>query len=152
MAQSLGEMFDIHFFDRFGEVTVRKPEGGIPVRGAAGFTLIELLVVVAIIGILSAIAIPQFLIYRQTAHDARAKSDLRNGANSEEAYFLVNGDYLSCSDAACEAALPDFRRSDGVSITMTASNGAQPTFIGEATAAGGSTTFHYDSAAGGMTN
>jgi type IV pilus assembly protein PilA len=56
-------------------------------RNEAGFTLIELLVVVAIIGILAAIAIPQFAAYRKRGYEAAIKSDLRNAATAQEAYF-----------------------------------------------------------------
>lgn len=50
-----------------------------------GFTLIELLIVVAIIGILAAIAIPQFNAYRQRGYNSAAVSDLRNMKTAQEA-------------------------------------------------------------------
>jgi type IV pilus assembly protein PilA len=56
------------------------------IKRSKGFTLIELLIVVAIIGILAAIAIPQFNSYRQKGYNAAATSDLRNIRTTLEAY------------------------------------------------------------------
>ncbi len=58
------------------------------IRGRKAFTLIELLIVVAIIGILAAIAIPNFLEAQVRAKVARVKSDLRNIATAEEVYYV----------------------------------------------------------------
>jgi type IV pilus assembly protein PilA len=52
-----------------------------------GFTLIELLIVVAIIGILAAIAIPQFSSYRQKAFNSAAQSDLKTVRTSLEGFY-----------------------------------------------------------------
>lgn len=60
-----------------------------------GFTLIELLTVVAIIGILAAIAIPQFASYRRSAFNTSAQSDLRNVKAHLEGYFVENDKYPS---------------------------------------------------------
>ncbi|MBN1900222.1 prepilin-type N-terminal cleavage/methylation domain-containing protein [Candidatus Sumerlaeota bacterium] len=58
-----------------------------------GFTLIELLIVVAIIAILAAIAVPNFLEAQIRSKASRAKNDLRALENAIECYILDNNNY-----------------------------------------------------------
>jgi type IV pilus assembly protein PilE len=59
----------------------------------SGFTLIELLIVIAIIGILSSLAIPGYAHYRKKSYNAAAQSDLRNVKSVLEVYFADHQHY-----------------------------------------------------------
>lgn len=83
-----------------------------------GFTLIELLIVVVIIGILAAIAVPKFQATKGKANAAALRSDLRNLASAQEAYFYENLVY------AVDTAQLTYRASRGVQLTIVEGTGS----------------------------
>ena len=61
-----------------------------------GFTLVELMIVVAIIGVLSAVAVPNFQKYQAKAKTSEAKVQLAAAYTSEQAFFGDFGIYATC--------------------------------------------------------
>jgi len=116
-------------------------------RAEQGFTLIELLVVIAIIGILAAIAIPQFAAYRRRAYESDVKANLKNAATAQEAYFVDNDAYLSGAMSGNNP--PGFNMS--TQVTMTAATGTG-TFILTGTHANCAGSWTYDSSSGAITD
>ena len=112
-------------------------------RAEKGFTLIELLVVIAIIGILAAIAIPQFAAYRRRAFVSAAQTDLRNAATAQEAYFVDFNTYFA---GAITTNLVGYNRTAEITLTST---GGAATFILMATHDNcASVNWTYDSSSG----
>jgi type IV pilus assembly protein PilA len=104
----------------------------------AGFTVLELIIVVAVIGVLAAIAIQQFNVYRARAIDVSMRSDLKNAAMAMESYY---GEFLSYPSTQASILLVGYRRTAGVTLTINVTtpstftlnasrpSGSQPNFI-----------------------
>ncbi len=72
--------------------------GMTPLCNDGAFTLIELLVVVLIIGILAAVALPQYQKAVYKSHYTKLKAIVKSIADAEEVYYLANGQYTADLD------------------------------------------------------
>ena len=106
-------------FTRFFPVPLAGKVACKAVRGAhKGFTLIELLVAVLIIGILAAVAVPQYQVAVKKAQLAKYIPLVKTFTAAEEAYYLANGTYTT-DLMALDVEIP----SEGCSVTITENSG-----------------------------
>ncbi len=111
-------------------------------RNEKGFTLIELLIVIAIIGILAAIAIPQFNQYKARAYDSDAKANLHNVYLACKAYWADEGSIITCTNALATGTAYGYIQSANVSIAAT---GVEVSFGAEAANTNSTNSFTMNS-------
>jgi len=116
-------------------------------KNTSGVTLIELLIVIAIIGILSAIAIPQFNQYKIRGYDTSAKQALRDVTLLCNAYWIDNDCSEECSLPKIKDAAYGFNQNSDLDVTLPSASSQCSNFCASAKSNSSPNTYSIDSAA-----
>jgi prepilin-type N-terminal cleavage/methylation domain-containing protein len=112
----------------------------------SGFSLVEVLVTVAIIALLTAVALPQYIAYRAQAVDAQMKDDLKSAALAMESYFSDKKIYPT---SVAEIVGTGFNQTQGVALTIDLTSPSTYTLTA-AKPSGSQASFSYDSSTGAI--
>jgi len=108
----------------------------------SGFTLIELLVTMAILGILAAIALPQFLSEPNRGYDAAAKSNARNLVSQVELCYAEKEDFRNCNSQPDLGAVVGYGAGPDQAEVVTAQKDSyEIVAVSKATSGGQNNTF-----------
>jgi len=112
-------------------------------QGQKGFTLIELMIVVAVIGVLSAIAIPQYQNYVKKSEAAAGLATLRALQTNIETYIADTGTFPETANLTDLGATTSMNKLGTIALSKVSGGSATFTFDGSSTALSSSDSLTY---------
>ena len=120
-------------------------------KGEKGFTLVELMIVIAIIGILAAVAIPQFQSYRERGFVSAMQADAAAIRTAEEAYYADNDTYTATFTDLSTYGMANLSNTNTAAIAPSTSGDIAKDYTITMSSTSTGTTIVYDSVTGQTT-